>query len=236
MVCRGHERASRPAPDAPGGLLVGSCATAETWRGRDRSHVDVALEPTPRRRDGARGIRRLGPSAPGLRWALRTRALCSLPERVPDTGAAHATCCAVGEATRGHNAASCGLFSRVVPSVFFCTVSLLRRALFSAVSRARFRALAMSRAESLRRLAAHLSSLATLEAAVAHVWALLEAPPERVVPIPATGPAPRLAHLPPRSRPRSPLPKAAHSRPCGSILLNQSCSTGLSVELSRGPA
>ena len=40
---------------------------------------------------------------------------------------------------------------------------------------------------SLRRLAAQLSSLATLEAAVAHdVQTLLEAPPEPVVPIPAT--------------------------------------------------
>ena len=48
-----------------------------------------------------------------------------------------------------------------------------------------------SRAASLRRLAAQLSSLATLEDAVAHgVQALLEVHPEPVVPIPATGPAP----------------------------------------------
>ena len=98
----------------------------------------------------------------------------------------------------------------------------MRSCLFSAVSRARFWGLARSRAESLRRLAAQLSSLAPLEAAVAHdVHSLLEAPPEPVVPIPATGPAPRLAHLRPRSHSRSPLPKAAPSRPRGSILLNQ---------------
>ena len=90
-----------------------------------------------------------------------------------------------------------------------------------------------SRVESLRHLAAQLSSLATLEVAVAHdVQALLEAPPEPVVPIPATGPAPRLAHLRPRSRSRSPLPKAAPSRPRGSILLNQRGPTGLSVKTS----
>ena len=42
----------------------------------------------------------------------------------------------------------------------------------------------MSRAKSLRRLAAQLSSLATLEAAVAHgVQALLETPPDPAVPI-----------------------------------------------------
>ena len=64
----------------------------------------------------------------------------------------------------------------------------MRSCLFSAVSRARFWGLALSRAESLRRLAAQLSSLATLEAAVAQdVQVVLEAPPEPVVPIPATG-------------------------------------------------
>ena len=49
-----------------------------------------------------------------------------------------------------------------------CLLQGVRLCLFSAVSRARFLALAMSRAESLRRLAAQLSSLATLEGAVAH--------------------------------------------------------------------
>ena len=73
--------------------------------------------------------------------------------------------------------------------------------LLSYVSRARFWGSAKSRAESLRRLAAQLSTPATL----------LEPPPEPVVPIPATGAAPRLAHLCPRSRSRSPLPKAAPS-------------------------
>ena len=80
----------------------------------------------------------------------------------------------------------------------------------------------MSRSESLRWLAAQLSALDTLEDAVAHgVQALLEAPPEPAVPILATGPAPRFAHLHPRSRSRSPLPKAAPSRARGSILLSQ---------------
>ena len=60
------------------------------------------------------------------------------------------------------------------------------------------------------------------------VQALLEARPEPIFPIPATGPAPRLAHLRPRSR----LPKAAPSRPRGSILLNQRGSAGLSVKSS----
>ena len=91
----------------------------------------------------------------------------------------------------------------------------------------------MSRAESLRRLAAQLSSLAALEASVAHgVQALLEAPLEPVVPIPTTGPAPRLAHLRLRSRSRSLLPKAAPSRPRGTILVNQRGSMGLSVKSS----
>ena len=103
-----------------------------------------------------------------------------------------------------------------------CSLCGVRFCLFSAVSRARFRALAVSCAESLRRLAAQLSSMATLEAAVSHdVQALLEAPPEPQVPIPATGPVSRLAHLRPRSRSRSPLPKAAPCRPRGSLLLNQ---------------
>ena len=37
-------------------------------------------------RDGAQGVRRLGPPAPRLRWALRTRAFCSLPDRIPGHG------------------------------------------------------------------------------------------------------------------------------------------------------
>ena len=95
----------------------------------------------------------------------------------------------------------------------------------------------MSRGESLRRLAAQLSSLATLEDAVAHgVQALLKAPPEPVVPIPATGPAARFAHLL-RARSRSPLPKAAPSRPRGSFWFNQRGPKGRSVkELSCGSA
>ena len=75
------------------------------------------------------------------------------------------------------------LLRRAVP-FFFWTVSSLRCAVMSVLSRftrARFWGLAMSRVESLRRLAAQLSCLATLEAAVAHdVQALLEAPPEPV--------------------------------------------------------
>ena len=53
-------------------------------------------------REGAphQGVRRLGPPAPRLRWALRTRAFCSLPDRIPGHGAAHATCCAVGHHVR----------------------------------------------------------------------------------------------------------------------------------------
>ena len=114
-----------------------------------------------------------------------------------------------------------------------CSLCGVRSCLISAVSRACFWGLAMSRAESLRRLAAQLSSLANLEAAVAHdVQALLEAPPEPVVPIPATGPVSRLAHLRPRSSSRSPLPKAAPGRPRGSLLLNQRGPTGLSVKCS----
>ena len=86
---------------------------------------------------------------------------------------------------------------------------------------------------SPRRLAAQLSSLANLEVGVAHdVQALLEASPEPVVPIPATGPISRLAHFRPRSRSRSPLPKAAPGRPRGSVLLNQRGPTGLSVKYS----
>ena len=42
-----------------------------------------------------------------------------------------------------------------------------------------------------------------------------------MVPIPVTGPAPCLAHLRLHSPSRSPLPKAAPSRPRGSISLNQ---------------
>ena len=96
--------------------------------------------------------------------------------------------------------------------------------------------LAMSRAEALRRLAAQLFSLANLEAAVAHdVQALLEAPPEPVVPIPPTAPVLRVADLRLRSRSRSPLPKAALSRPRGSILLNQRGTTGLFVKSSPVP-
>ena len=87
--------------------------------------------------------------------------------------------------------------------------------------------LGLSSAESLRRLAAQLSSLATLEDAVAHgVQALLEAPPEPVAPIPA-------AHLRAPARALFPsLPKAAPSRPRGSILLNQRGPTGPSVKSS----
>ena len=50
--------------------------------------------------------------------------------------------------------------------------------------------------------------------------------------IPATGLRPRLAHIRPRSRSHSPLPKAAPSRPRGSILLNQRGPTGLSFKSS----
>ena len=100
-----HERAVRPAPNArPGGLLQGSCATARTWGRRDRSHVDVAPEPASRRRYGPEEYVD----------SVRLRLGCTGPcEPVPcaacqngslDTGAAHATCCAVGDATRGHNA------------------------------------------------------------------------------------------------------------------------------------
>ena len=46
---------------------------------------------------------------------------------------------------------------------------------------------------------------------------------------------PRLAHLRPRSRSHTPLPKAAPSRPRGCILLNQRGSTGLSVKSSPVP-
>ena len=89
----------------------------------------------------------------------------------------------------------------------------------------------VSRGVSLRRLAAQLSSLAILEAAVAHgVEALLQTPPEPVVPIPATGPVSRLAHLRPRSRSRFPVPKASPGRPFGSLLLDQCGPTGLSVK------
>ena len=69
----------RPTSDArAGGLLACPSATAGTWGCRGRSHVDVALELAPRCSDGARGVRRLDPPAPGLRWATRTRALCDL--------------------------------------------------------------------------------------------------------------------------------------------------------------
>ena len=79
----------------------------------------------------------------------------------------------------------------------------LRRALVSVVLRGRSWASAMSRAESLR-LAAQLSSLATLEDVAQGVQALVEAPPELV--------------------------EAAPSRPRGSILLNQRGPTSLSVK------
>ena len=96
---------------------------------------------------------------------------------------------------------------------------------FSFLDRVFFEACALVRSQPFHVLgsgAAQLSSLATLEAAVAHgVQALLEAPPEPVVWIPATGLVPRLAHLRPRSRSRSPLPKTVPSRPRGSTLLNQ---------------
>ena len=91
----------------------------------------------------------------------------------------------------------------------------------------------MSRSESLRRLAAQLSSLATLEDAVAHVvQVLLEVPQEPAVPIPAAWPASRTALLRPHSLSRAPLSKASPSRPCGSILPSQHDPTGLSC----GPA
>ena len=96
---------------------------------------------------------------------------------------------------------------------------------FSFLDRVFFEACALVRSQPFHVLgsgASQLSSLATLEDAVAHgVRALLEAPPEPVVWIPATGLVPRLAHLRPRSRSRSPLPKTVPSRPRGSTLLNQ---------------
>ena len=65
------------------------------------------------------------------------------------------------------------------------------------------------------------------------VFRLLEAPEEPVVSIPAAGPAPRTVLLRPRSRSRCPFPKAAPSRPRGSILLSQRGPTGLSVKSCR---
>ena len=88
----------------------------------------------------------------------------------------------------------------------------------------------MSRSEQLRQLAAQLSSLATLEDAVAHgVQNLLD------VAFGVCGSASRRGSCPcallrHRSRSCSPLPKAAPNRPRGSILLSQRGLTGLSVK------
>ena len=94
-------------------------------------------------------------------------------------------------------------------------VSFLKKS-EAAVLRASSCASVMSSSEPLWRLAAQLSSLATLEDSVAHVvQALLEAPQEPVVPIPARGPAPRSALLCLRSRSRSqPLPAVLAAPSC----------------------
>ena len=301
--------------------------------------MDVAPESASLHRDGARRarrVRRLGPLALGLCWPCEPVLCAACQTRSLDTSAAHATCCAGGEATRGHNViarlrwrsldssvaltsgqrmssplpwtihrqplrsrsapcsagwlptarrqtrgrtcvlcptsgnAALGKFGLAghlqpfgtlwtlkskflpgalgpVPPVVSCppapcapfswSVSLKRHdtrsCLFSAVLRAWFRALATSWAKSLGSLAAQWSTLAALEASASHgVQALQEAPLEPVDPIPATGLAPRLAHLRPRSRSRSPQPRAALSRPRGSILVNQRGPAGLSVKSS----
>ena len=88
----------------------------------------------------------------------------------------------------------------------------------------------MSRADQLRQLSAQLASLASLEDTVA--WGthtLLEAAPERTVPVPVQSPQPR-SRTRSRSRSRTLLPKRALARR-GSVLLSEDSSpTGLAVQ------
>ena len=102
---------------------------------------------------------------------------------------------------------------------------------FAAVLRVLSHAWPTARSDKLRQVAVQLASLASLEDVVTHgLQSLLEAPRGLIVPISAVERALPAALLRPRSRSRYPLPKAASSRPRGSILLSQRGPTGLSVK------
>ena len=83
--------------------------------------------------------------------------------------------------------------------------------------------------EQLRQLAVQLASLASLEDVVTHFWRRRLGS--------SRSNALLVALLRPRSRSRSPLPKAAPDRSRGSILLSQrGAHWAVRQELSRGPA
>ena len=88
-----------------------------------------------------------------------------------------------------------------------------------------------SRSEELRQLAVQLASLESVEDVVTHgLQSLLEAPSGLIAPISVAERALPASLLRPRSRSRSPLPKAAHNRPRGSILLSQPYPSGQAVK------
>ena len=88
----------------------------------------------------------------------------------------------------------------------------------------------MARSEQLRQLAVQLASPASLEDVVTHgLHSFTESPSRLVAPLSFVEGLPA-ALLRPRSRSRSPLPKALPGRSRGSILLSQRGPTGLSVK------
>ena len=105
-----------------------------------------------------------------------------------------------------------------------CFVSERTLCPLSAVLRARLTSHVwlMARSEQLRQLAVQLASLETLEDVVTHgLQSLLESPSRLVAPISSVEQGSSAALLRPRSRSRSPLPKAPLGRSRGSILLSQ---------------